>query len=79
MAKKKKGLIIALTVLVLFSALYFVLKSLNLGEEETEQEAVVKTVFEIDAKDISEIKLEYNGKTSTFLHENDILYSNVIF
>lgn len=72
MAKKKKGLIIALTVLVLFSALYFVLKSLNLSEEETEQEAVVKTVFEIDAKDISEIKLEYNGKTSTFLHKNDV-------
>ena len=72
MAKKKKGLIIALTVFVLFSALYFVLKSLNLGEEETEQEAVVKTVFEIDAKDISEIKLEHNGKTSTFLHENDV-------
>ena len=41
-------------------------------EEETEQEAIVKTVFEIDAKDISEIKLEYNGKTSTFLHENDV-------
>ena len=72
MAKKKNGLILALAVLVLFSALYFVLKSLNLSKEETEQEAAVKTVFEIDAKDISEIKLEHNGKTSTFLHENDV-------
>ena len=72
MVKKKKGLIIAFTVLVLFSALYFVLKSLNLSEKETEQKAVVKTVFKMDAKDISEIKLEYNGNTSTFLHENDV-------
>ena len=41
MAKKKKGLIIALTVFVLFSALYFVLKSLNLSKEEMEEELLL--------------------------------------
>lgn len=71
MVKKKKGILIALIVLVLFSVLYFVLKSLNLDQEETEQETDKKTVFKIDAADISKIKLEYHEKTSTFLHEDD--------
>lgn len=71
MEKKKKGLIIALTVLVLFSALYFVLKSLNLSEEETETDTATKTVFQTDAAEIAQIKLEYNGNIYTFLHEND--------
>lgn len=71
MEKKKKGLIIGLMVLVLFSALYFVLKSLNLSEEETETDTATKTVFQTDAAEIAQIKLEYNGNIYTFLHEND--------
>ena len=71
MAKKKKGFIIALAVLVIFSALYFILKFLNLSEEETESETDVKKIFEIDAAEIDQIKLEYNENVYTFLHEND--------
>lgn len=71
MAKKKKGFIIALAVLVIFSALYFILKFLNLSEEETESETDVKKIFEIDAAEIAQIKLEYNENVYTFLHEND--------
>lgn len=71
MAKKKKGLIIALAFLILFSVSYFVLKSLNLSEEETETDTATKTVFQTDAAEIARIKLEYNGNVYTFLRENN--------
>lgn len=68
MVKNKRGLLAALFILILLSVLYLFLKFRN-QEEETEES--VKTVFQIDAEQIDELKVEYNKTIYTFLHEKD--------
>lgn len=70
MGKNKKGLMVAFLVLFLLLGVYFLLKSLNL-EEEPETANAVKTVFEMNAEDISEIQIEYDGNSYTFSHGDD--------
>lgn len=70
MGKNKKGLIVAFLVLFLLLGVYFLLKSLNL-EEETDEADAEKTVFEMNAEDISEIQIEYDGNSYTFSHGDD--------
>lgn len=70
MGKDKKGLMVAFLVLFLLLGVYFLLKSLNL-EKEPETANAVKTVFEMNAEDISEIQIEYDGNRYTFSHGDD--------
>lgn len=70
MVKNKRGLIIALLMLVLFSSIYLLLKFRN-QVDDTETSAATKTVFQMDADQIAELKIEYNKNIYTFIHEND--------
>ena len=55
--KKNKGLIIGILILVLLLAAYFVLRSLNLNDEDDQEEETTETVFEIDAEDIGQLQI----------------------
>lgn len=69
--KKKKGLFVGIIILVLLLGAYFLLRYLNLDEEDTEEEDAVETVFEIDADDISNIQIVSGENTFDFSHSDD--------
>ena len=61
--KKNKGLIIGILILVLLLAAYFVLRSLNLNDEDDQEEETTETVFEIDAEDIGQLQIVSGDNT----------------
>ena len=69
--KNKKGLIVGIIILVLLLGAYFLLRYLNLDEEDTEEEDAAETVFEIDADDISNIQIVSGENTFDFSHGDD--------
>ena len=69
--KNKKGLIIGIVILLLLLGAYFLLRYLNLDEENTEEEDTTETVFEIDAEDISNIQIVSGENTFDFSHGDD--------
>ena len=69
--KNKKGLIVGIIILVLLLGAYFLLRYLNLDEEDAEEEDVAETVFEIDADDISNIQIVSGENTFDFSHGDD--------
>lgn len=69
--KKKKGLIIGIVILLLLLGAYFLLRYLNLDEDNTEEEDTTETVFEIDAEDISNIQIVSGENTFDFSHGDD--------
>lgn len=69
--KNKKGLIVGIIILVLLLGAYFLLRYLNLDEEDTEKEDATETVFEIDADDISNIQIVSGENTFDFSHGDD--------
>ena len=69
--KNKKGLIVGIIILVLLLGAYFLLRYLNLDEEDTAEEDAAETVFEIDADDISNIQIVSGENTFDFSHEDD--------
>lgn len=68
--KKKRGLTAAIIILILLLAVYFILKNSNLGEEE-QSTVETKTVFQVDADDISELTVEQGENQYTFQKEED--------
>lgn len=68
--KKKRGLTAAIIILILLLAVYFILKNSNLGEEE-QSTVETKTVFQVDADDISELTVEQEKNQYTFQKEED--------
>ena len=69
--KNKKGLIVGIIILVLLLGAYFLLRYLNLDEEDTAEEDAAETVFEIDADDISNIQIVSGENTFDFSHGDD--------
>ena len=69
--KKNKGLIIGILILVLLLAAYFVLRSLNLNDEDDQEEETTETVFEIDAEDIGQLQIVSGDNTFDFTHSDD--------
>ena len=69
--KNKKGLIVGIIILVLLLGAYFLLRYLNLDEEDTEEGDASETVFEIDADDISNIQIVSGENTFDFSHGDD--------
>ncbi len=69
--KNKKGLIVGIIILVLLLGAYFLLRYLNLDEEDAEEEDAAETVFEIDADDISNIQIVSGENTFDFSHGDD--------
>ena len=69
--KNKKGLIVGIIILVLLLGAYFLLRYLNLDEEDAEEEDVGEAVFEIDADDISNIQIVSGENTFDFSHGDD--------
>lgn len=68
--KKKRGLTAAIIILILLLAVYFILRNSNLGEEE-QSTVETKTVFQVDADDISELTVEQGENQYTFQKEED--------
>lgn len=68
--KKKRGLTVAIIILILLLAVYFILRNSNLGEEE-QSTVETKTIFQADADDISELTVEQGENQYTFQKEED--------